>query len=476
MYLAYNTAAIEKLGKPVVMMFNRTFVNDVSTGISMKGLPTMRLVPASLSTGISVGTPRGDEVIREGVSALLDDLIVAMTKPVTAGEKSPKPKEVPSTKGVVFKGSLQDVNQFFYKRGWSPGIPIIPPTEEEVATMLTGTDLPPDHVVAKLPPRYGKATVEKIAINAVMAGCLPTYMPVLIAATQVLADPGILLEGYACSIASWAAFWIINGPIRNDINVNSGLNLVSHEYLPNATIGRAMAYIIKNIAGTRPGMEDMAYWGHEGKYGMCIAENEEHSPWEPLHVEQGFKKEDSCVTAHFPHSRIYLSNADDVPHRLHLICNNVTNTVGVGGMTLLFSPRTAERFAQEGWTKQQIVAYVTEYATRPAYGHRHGESIPPKGQREGTMVRTDFGEVPGTWKQQARMFAPLNPMQPMRLFRSPDCIKVVVAGGTLTQPTAMAYLGGGDYGGFVTKKIELPRNWKALVKKYKDLVPTFAPY
>ena len=115
----------------------------------------------------------------------MDDIVSSLTTPLTEDERSPKPKKIEKQEQIVFKGDLKEINRFFYKRGWTDGFPIIPPTEEEVAEMLTGTDLLPDHVVAKIIPRMGKATVEKIAVNAVMAGALPTYMPVLIAGIDI---------------------------------------------------------------------------------------------------------------------------------------------------------------------------------------------------------------------------------------------------------------------------------------------------
>jgi hypothetical protein len=220
MYLAYNSAAIEKLGKPTVMMVNSLFVHDARTGVTVRGVPGLRLVGTTLTDISSAPEEDMEELVRPGVTAAMDDVVTALTKPLTAEEKSPKPKEAEKPSKIIFKGNLEEVNTFFYRRGWAYGMPIIPPTEEAVAEMLMGTDLPPDHVVAKIPPRSGKATVEKIAVNAVMAGALPTYMPVIIAGVRAMVDPKIKIVGYSCSVASWAPLWIINGPIRHDLNVN----------------------------------------------------------------------------------------------------------------------------------------------------------------------------------------------------------------------------------------------------------------
>jgi len=221
-----------------------------------------------------------------------DEQLAAVKNVIEAVQEFSKLKEGEKLPRIVFKGSLGEVNRFFYKRGWADGLPIIPPTEEAVKEMLTGTDLPSDHIIGTIIPRSGKATVEKIAINAVMAGALPTYMPLLIAGVQAIMDPRSRYSTWGVSTGSWSPFWIVNGPIRNDLNINSSSGALSPGDIANAAIGRAMGLIIKNIGGVRKGIEDMGVLGNPGKYSMVIAENEEDSPWEPLHVEQGFNKED----------------------------------------------------------------------------------------------------------------------------------------------------------------------------------------
>ncbi len=469
MYLGYDSAAVENLGKPTVMTMCRQFVADAGTGVSVRGVPGLRLVPTSVPTHTD---PVRDEegIIREGVKKAIDDIVVALTKPLTEEEKSPKPKvEKPSR--IVFKGNLEEVHRFFYKTGLSYGAPIIPPTEEAVAEMLTGTDLPPDHVVAKIPPREGKATVEKIAINAVMAGCLPTYMPVLIAAVQAMVDPELIVVGYSCSVASWAPLLTINGPIRNDLHVNSGMGLFSPYFIPNTAIGHAIGFITQNIGGIRPGIEDVAGYGHEGRYGMCIAENEEDSPWEPLHVEKGLKKGDSAVTIFYPNGRSWLQSAalygmiprgvgvDAVLRRMLL---HLSTFGGNPGNALIMMPGVAKMFADEGWTKKDIISYLVEYARWPAADF----GWPPRERMRGIGLDSEIPEVP-----VAR-----DPTLPRRIFRSSKHMMIVVAGGSIDQVYTLSLGGGGDYGGPATRKIELPRNWNALVKKYKGIVPTYAHY
>jgi hypothetical protein len=175
----YEAKSVEEMGKPAIVLVNDAFVNDAKSAASSRGMPGIRAVSENVPCECIV-----EEQIKPLISDAIDSIVAAITKPLTEEERSPQ-KVIEKPSRIAFKGNLEEVNRFFYKRGWTVGLPIIPPTEEAVAEMLTGTDLPADHLVAKIIPRLGKATVEKIAINAVMAGCLPTYMPVLIAGVQL---------------------------------------------------------------------------------------------------------------------------------------------------------------------------------------------------------------------------------------------------------------------------------------------------
>ena len=389
------------------------------------------------------------EQIEVGLSAaVMDDIVAALTKPLTEEEKSPKPKEVEKPSRIIFKGNLEEVNRFFYKRGWADGLPIITPTEEAVAEMLTGIDLPADHVVTKIIPRMGKATVEKIAINAVMAGALPTYMPVLITGVQAVMEARVTFGTTEVSTASWIPFWIINGPIRHDLHVHSGQGALSPGNIANAAIGRAMGLIIKNIGGARPGIEDMGIHGNPGKYTMVTGENEEESPWEPLHVQQGFKKEDSTITISFPHSYSYIMTT--VSDAAGILRSIIFNLRGGGQTILLMNTQHARALADEGWTKKKIADFVCEYARIPANRHR------------GFM--------------RSETLQPLYPEDSVRILGSPDLLWILVCGGPGGTGMGLVTGGAGWTSHRVTKKVELPANWDILAEKYKDIVPTYVRY
>jgi hypothetical protein len=197
---------------------------------------------------------------------------------------------------VEVADSLESILDFYESRHWTDGLPIVPPTPERVETMLEGAGRPGSDVVAVLPPGNGAATVEKIAINAVMAGCRPAYMPVVLAAVEALADPEFNLKAVQVTTNPVAPLLIVNGPARAALGFNAGYGCFGPGCRANATVGRALRLILINIGGAVPGEADMAVAGHPGKYTFCVAENEEESPWDPLHVERGLARDASAVT------------------------------------------------------------------------------------------------------------------------------------------------------------------------------------
>jgi hypothetical protein len=201
-----------------------------------------------------------------------------------------------SSEQVEVADSLESIIEFYESRRWTDGLPIVPPTPERVEAMIAGAGRPGGEVVAILPPAKGIATVEKIAINAVMAGCRPIYMPVIVAAVEALADPSFNLNAVQGTTNPVAPLLIVNGPVRATCGFNAGYGCFGPGARANATVGRALRLILINVGGGVPGEADMAVAGHPGKYTFCVAENEEESPWEPLHVERGLPRDASAVT------------------------------------------------------------------------------------------------------------------------------------------------------------------------------------
>jgi hypothetical protein len=181
-------------------------------------------------------------------------------------------------------------------RGWTDGLPVLPPTHAAVAAMVEASDLDKDFTMGVIPPLNGIATVEKIAANAVMAGCLPQYFPILLAALRCVALPGFNLDGVQTTTGNVAPVTIVNGPCRNSLKINYSANVLGQGWRANATIGRALRLVLTNIGGATPGLYDKATLGQPAKYSFCIGENEEENPWQPLHAERGFSRDSDAVS------------------------------------------------------------------------------------------------------------------------------------------------------------------------------------
>ncbi len=243
------------------------------------------------------------------------------------------------------------------------GLPVCPPTEEAVREMLAATSRDPSEVIGLIAPRWGRATVEKIAVNAVMAGCLPEYLPVVLAAVEGLVCEHSPLETVQSTTAPLAPVIIINGPIKKTLQINYGSGCLGPGWQANATIGRAIRLLLLNVGGGIPGESDMATTGHPHKYTFCFGENEEASPWEPLHVEQGFPLEQSTVTIAY----------GDGPHSINdHICSSAEHILTIAADTmitmganlpqrapiLVLCPEHASRVGSDGWSKEDVKRFL----------------------------------------------------------------------------------------------------------------------
>src|ERR1700683_1030781 len=216
----------------------------------------------------------------------------------------------------------EDPFEFMFERGLTDGLPVIPPTPERVMRMLIGTRRDPREVIAALPPNMGPATVEKIAANAVMAGCRPEYLPVVIAAMEAIATPDFNAHGIMSTTWGETPVIVVNGPIRERIGMNMGMMALGYGNRANATIGRAVKLTLRNVGGARPGDIERSTLGAIGKFTTCFAEWEERSPWEPMHVERGFKKNESVVTV-FGLEAGSRQIADQTSRTAHALCGSL---------------------------------------------------------------------------------------------------------------------------------------------------------
>ena len=261
---------------------------------------------------------------------------------------------------------LAQAIELCFEKGWTDGLPVVPPTEAAVRAMLEAAGLAPDQQIAFITNRQVAVTAEKVAINAVMAGCRPDYMPVVVAAIEGIGDPRWAYHGPGTSTAGAAVLMIVNGPIARALDFNSGDNLFGPGWRANATVGRAVRLVMRNVIGSIPGQLDRGTLGHPGKFTYVIAENEQDSPWTPLHVERGFRAEQSTVTvmaAEAPH-QFYNQLSNTAAGLFTTLCDDMRisgNVVGQPQYALVLAGEHMRTIAADGWTKADIRTHVFEH-------------------------------------------------------------------------------------------------------------------
>ncbi|MCY3740068.1 MAG: hypothetical protein OXH00_03510 [Candidatus Poribacteria bacterium] len=261
----------------------------------------------------------------------------------------------------------QDLIETCYENGWTDGLPVVPPTPERVERMLSGTDRDPDELIAAVPPKWGRATVEKVAINAVMAGCKPAYLPLILTAVEAMISEQFNLHGVQVTTSHVGPMLVVNGPIRKQLEVNDGFNLFGQGWRANATIGRALRLICTNIGGALPGELDRAAFGHAGKYTCCIAEKEEASPWSAMHVDRGFRADDSTVTvfAAAGPQTVNDHGSNTAEGILNTISENIAAPGNSSGETLLvIGVEHAKTISEDGFSKADIRRYIADTTQR----------------------------------------------------------------------------------------------------------------
>ncbi|MDA1257197.1 MAG: hypothetical protein O3C10_05055 [Chloroflexi bacterium] len=303
--------------------------------------------------------------------------------------------------------------ELYAERGWTDGLPIVPPTENVVARFVEALGVAPDTVLGVEPTKGVVITAEKAAINAVMAGCRPEYMPVLAAAIDAITAPEFSLHGISVSTMGAAVMIIVNGPIATDLGMNSGVSVFGPGNRANASIGRAIRLVIINVLGTRAGDLDKSTVGHPGKYAWCIAENEELSPWEPVHVTRGQPEGSSAVTVAPGLGPFQVGqHHDDSPERI--LDAFVDPLFAMGPLMqealIVICPEHLEHFRAAGWAKEQVGQYLHENARRPV-SEWEGAGRPVPGEESGgselvsalaspeSLITVVAGGAGGAWSQ-----------------------------------------------------------------------------
>ena len=258
-------------------------------------------------------------------------------------------------------GAMEDEVEACYERGWSDGLPLVPPTEERVARMLAGTTRSAEEVIGLIPPNLAECTVEKVAINAVMAGCKPECLPVVLAAVEAALIDEFCMHGLLCTTMFSAPVVVVNGPVRRAIGMNSGINALGQGNRANATIGRSLQLVIRNVGGGRPGEIDRSALGNPGKYTFCFAEDEEGSCWESLGNEYGVPEGKSSVTLFAGDGmQGVVDQKSRTPESLaksFAACLRVVDhpkLAMAGDAMMVISPEHERVFRKAGWSKARL--------------------------------------------------------------------------------------------------------------------------
>ncbi len=358
-------------------------VDDTDLSVSwhheIEAVPTLLRIDSGREVERAVGWHRGEWETLTGVEGLGPDLPELR---VGCGSLSVDPSRAGEL-AVRFSGSklhsrrveiarLEDEIQACFDRGWSDGLPVVPPTEARVLAMLEGTTRSPDELVAVIPPDLVPCSVEKVAINAVLAGCRPVYLPVVLAAVEAACTDKFNIHGLLSTTMSTGPVLIVNGPIRKRIGMNSGKNVLGQGNRANNTIGRALQLVIRNVGGGRPGEVDRATLGNPGKVGFCFAEDEEGSPWTPFSTDFGFDVGTDTVTL-FPGEgpRTIFDQLSREPESLarsfaaSLRTMYSPKSVMVFDVILIVAPEHARIFREAGWSKDDLRAKLHELTLMP---------------------------------------------------------------------------------------------------------------
>lgn len=443
-------AAAEEAGIPSVVIANTGFISSAHLTGKSWGIDNLRV--AEYPGAMAIHSP---EVIAKNIEEiLLDRVIDGLTKSSQTSASGTAGGARPGK--IVLSGTFQEVNRFFRTQEWTDGLPVVPPTMEAVESFLAYTDRGADDELAILPPAKLKATPRNVAVNAIMAGCEPRHMPLLIAAAEALGDESYNLNSFG-STSGILPYLLVNGPIVKQLGIECAGQLVSGG--PNPALGRAVGLIVRNIAGYRPGKNYLGSFGYPMVF--ALAENEEASPWEPFHVEHGFARETSTVTlgatnvwsnAPAPGSAPDKSGAEIT---LEVLCKELAKRVRVYCLpretvmiTVLMTPPVARSLAEAGYSKNRVKEYIYENARMP--------------RREFEWAGRYTGGMQAGGSGQSAAAIGVKADEMLRLLESAEVVHIVVCGDPNRNRVMLLE---GNHAKRTTRAIELPANWNELLRQ-----------
>jgi hypothetical protein len=450
-------AIAERAGVPTVMVTREGFSGAVAAafaGMSFPAEASQVMFPVRMFLTGSDLTP---------IQQRLDELIAGLTtwKPASKEKRVITPPRI-RIKGEDYAEAAANVNKLFLRNMWTDGLPITPPTRECVNWILTGTDLSPDKVVARILPRGGIVNVETLAVNLAMAGGRPEYMPVLVAAVEAISNPHFQHQRMNATTCSGYPVVIVNGSMAEQIRLNSGYGCLGPDPMhpAGAAIGRAIRFILQGAGGAIPGVGTMSIHGGPARYASIVfAEDEGGLPqgWDPLSVDQGFSRNTNTVTTYAVSSTTNVPGGETSEKEIALASLNQAamimgvpngnywlhpyNEEGTAGI-LVMASGTAEGLAGLGWSKEAVKTYLWEHSKIPS------SKLGPR--------------MPVWWSPRENIR-----QDPMPICMSPKGIKIAVAGG-LQSGHMMWFQVGCCPERMTSAEIELPANWEDLLQKAED--------
>lgn len=425
------------------------------------GFPDLRVVeyPAPIALDDAAVLKKNTEEI------VIPRILKALTEPVKSTVKAKK--RGPGDRDVVFEGSYEEIQDYFYEKQWSDGLPIVPPTVEKVEEFLKFTDRPPEEVIGILEPAMGACTVWKVAVNGVMAGCRPEYMPILLAVAEIVSEPGYSVKDSGAT-PGWEAIIMLNGPIRDQLKFNYKIGHQRPGSQPNISIGRFYRMLIRNVAGSLPGATDMSTHGQ--MFRAVAPENDqfcEEIGWKTLAEEQGFASGENVVT--ITSGRVtsdpFQSTGEQAKQHLDYMTDWVERMIEPYEAMrryqethiLFISPVVAKLLSEQGYSKADIGRYIREHAKVTAEYFEKNSSRFNNWKPYSLKEAVEHGELPREWHESD------NPKRMVPLL-GPEARILVVVTGDPTRNRSLFFRENYTQGRLTSKAVKLPPNWDELLK------------
>ena len=432
-------------GKPGVYIHTDNFGSDARNSAQDNGMPSCRMVavPADRYYRYRLS----EKEVMPIAESVIDQIVEALTKPVAPEEANPPAADVDQQNNIItakaesFSAAAEEINRIFLEKHWSDGLPIVPPTRDLVDQMLKGTSRSADEVIGKVSPKNGIATVEKIAINSVMAGAKPEYLPVIVAAMEGLVDDNFDLTHLQASTGSFLPAIIVAGPIAKELNFNSGIGMLGHGWRANSTVGRAIRLALLNLGHTWPAENDMALTGRPSSHTFyTFANDDDRDPWEPDHVNRGFLPGDNTVTVSTVGGQFRALGGGAVAFwTAQGVLDNIVANVGGPSRYLncmkyiiVFHPDCAAELAKMGHTRASVQEWIFEQTRVPVSRLNAGMIQYFKRMVEDGRIRPEHVDV---FKQALEKGGKLPVVQ------GPEDFHVYVAGGSPGYSLFLSYPG-----------------------------------